>query len=148
MGKKPLKAFRCGANVVAYSKGGRKFGMTCAWAMMIDYSKVALLLGGQADTSKNLTVGQEIGISALSASQAAISANFGRGHSLSRDKFASIEFEEKGEAILLIGAKVKMSGQVSAIEEFDGDKLAFIEVKEYEQDDGLDFLDGYDPKAY
>lgn len=148
MGKKPLKAFRCGANVVAYSKSGQRFGMTCAWAMMIDYSKVALLLGGQADTSKNLEIGQQIGVSALSASQAAISANFGRGHSLSRDKFADIEFEEKGEAILIKGAKVKMTGQVVGIEDFDGDKLAFIEVKDYDQDDGLDFLDGYDPKAY
>lgn len=148
MGKKPLKAFRCGANVVGYRKDGKRFGMTCAWAMMIDYSKVALLLGGQADTSKNLTLGQEIGISALSTSQASISANFGRGHSLSRDKFAFIDFEEKGEAILIKGAKVKMWGQVSGIQDFDGDKLAFIEVKDYEQDDGLDFLDGYDPKAY
>lgn len=148
MGKKPLKAFRCGANVVAYSKDGKRFGMTCAWAMMIDYSKVALLLGGQADTSKNLEIGQQIGVSALAASQAAISANFGRGHSLSRDKFADIEFEEKGEAILIKGAKVKMTGQVVGIQDFDGDKLAFIEVKNYDQDDGLDFLDGYDPKAY
>lgn len=148
MGKKPLKAFRCGANVVAYSKRGQRFGMTCAWAMMIDYSKVALLLGGQADTSKNLEIGQQIGVSALSASQAAISANFGRGHSLSRDKFADIEFEEKGEAILIKGAKVKMTGQVVGIQDFDGDKLTFIEVKDYDQDDSLDFLDGYDPKAY
>ena len=58
------------------------------------------------------------------------------------------QFEEKGEAILIKGAKVKMWGQVSGIQDFDGDKLAFIEVKDYEQDDGLDFLDGYDPKAY
>lgn len=33
-----LHAVNMGCNVVAYQKNNQKYGMTCAWAMMIDHN--------------------------------------------------------------------------------------------------------------
>ena len=58
-----------GNNVIAYHKNGIKYGMTCAWATMIDYDHIAMLLGSQSVTGNNLAVGDVVGVSALSNGQ-------------------------------------------------------------------------------
>ena len=144
-----LKAFNCGASIVAYIKNGHHYGMTCAWAMMTDYSGIAMLLGGQAQTSQNLEVGMKVGVSSLASDQAAVSRAFGRGHSESIDKFALADMEIKGEMALVKGAKVKMECTVTRIEQFEeNDKLVFLSVDAFEQDDNKEFLYGYDRLAY
>lgn len=144
-----LKAFNCSASVVAYIKDGHHYGMTCAWAMMIGYSDIAMLLGGQAKTSNNLEVGMKIGVSALSDDQASISAAFGRGHSDSIDKFAMAPMKINGSVALIENAKVQMECTVIRIEEFaEKDKLVFLHVDDYSQDEGKKFLYGYDEAAY
>ena len=144
-----LKAFNCGASIVAYIKDGHHYGMTCAWAMMIDFDQIAMLLGGQAKTSNNLEVGMKVGVSSLASDQADVSSSFGRGHSDAIDKFALAPMEIKGNIALVKGAKVKMECTVTRIEEFAGeDKLVFLHVDSFEQDDSKEFLYGYDPAAY
>ena len=49
-----FRAMDHSVTVVAYEKGGKKYGMTCAWAMMVDYDKLLLLLGAQSSTAKNI----------------------------------------------------------------------------------------------
>ena len=74
---KHLRAFRCGANVLAFNKNNQNYGMTCAWAMMIDYSKIAMLIGGQSITGQNLELGLNVGVSALAEGQQEIAKVFG-----------------------------------------------------------------------
>lgn len=47
---KNLRAFRCGANILGYNIDSNNYVMTCAWAMMIDYDKIAMLIGAQSIT--------------------------------------------------------------------------------------------------
>ena len=143
-----LQAFRCGANVVAYIKDNKKYGMTCAWAMMVDYGKVMMLIGGQSETGNNLSVGDKVGISALACGQEAISRIMGMHHSSKVDKFADVDYDQDGEVIIINGAKVQMKATVLKIENLDGDHLITFEVNSFTEDSNKEYLDGYNPKCY
>ena len=144
---KHLRAFRAGANVLAYRKDDINYGMTCAWAMMIDYHKIAMLIGGQSVTGKNLCKGLKVGVSALSEGQQNIARIFGTTHSDINNKFEAIEFINKDNMLLIKNAKVSMECEVCDIQDFDGDSLVFLNVINFEENDG-EYLDGYDPKCY
>lgn len=144
---KHLTAFRAGANVLAYRKDNINYGMTCAWAMMIDYSKIAMLVGGQSVTGKNLQLGQKVGVSALADGQQKIARIMGTSHSDKMDKFANIEYINKNDMLLIKNAKVLMECEVYDIQDFDGDSLVFLNVIDFTENNG-EFLDGYDPKCY
>ena len=143
-----LRAFRCGANVLAYEKNQHKFGMTCAWAMMVDYTKVMMLIGGQSETGNNLEINDLVGISALACGQERISRIMGLQHSSQVDKFVSVDYEMQDSAILINGAKVQMFAKVIKIENLDGDHLITFEVLSHQEESNKEFLDGYDPKCY
>ncbi|MBP5550869.1 MAG: flavin reductase [Bacilli bacterium] len=143
-----LKAFRCGANVLAYEKNNKKYGMTCAWAMMVDYGKVMMLIGGQSETGNNLEVNDIVGISALACGQEAISRIFGMHHSSKVDKFAHVNYEADDCALLIKDAKVIMKAKVVDIKDLDGDHLITFEVLNHQDRNDVDFLDGYNPKCY
>lgn len=144
-----LRAFNCGANLVGYKKNGKDYAMIVAWAMMVDYSKVALLLGGQADTSRNLEVGDEIGISALAKGQEEIGKKVGSAHSSKTNKLDLFPYFFEGNAILCKDAKNNMVGKVASISESeDHDKLVFVEITSFSQDENKEFAYGYDPKLY
>ena len=143
-----LKAFRCGANVLAYEKNNKKYGMTCAWAMMVDYGKVMMLIGGQSETGNNLEVGDLVGISALAIGQEAVSRAMGMSHSSKVDKFANVKYHQEQNAILIDNAKVAMFAKVLKIENLDGDHLITFEVIKHQENESADYLDGYDPKCY
>ena len=85
-----VRAFNAGCNVVAIEKNHKKYAMTCAWATMLDYDKVGLLIGSQSETGKVLEVGDICGISALSHKQRDIANLIGEHHSSEFDKFKSI----------------------------------------------------------
>ena len=144
---KHLTAFRAGANVLAYRKDNINYGMTCAWAMMIDYSKIAMLIGGQSVTGKNLQLGQKVGVSALADGQQKIARIMGTSHSNTTDKFENIEYINKNDMLLIKNAKVLMECEVCNIQDFDGDSLVFLNVIDFTENNG-EFLDGYDPKCY
>ena len=143
-----LKAFRCGANILAYEKNNKKYGMTCAWAMMVDYGKVMMLIGGQSETGNNLNVDDIVGISALASGQEKISRIFGMNHSTKVDKFMDVDYIQDETALLIKDAKVQMKAKVLEIKNLDGDHLITFEVLKHQEQDDVDYLDGYNPKCY
>ena len=143
-----LKAFRCGANILAYEKNNKKYGMTCAWAMMVDYGKVMMLIGGQSETGNNLELNDIVGISALASGQEKISRIFGMNHSTKVDKFMDVDYIQDETALLIKDAKVQMKAKVLEIKNLDGDHLITFEVLKHQERDDVDYLDGYNPKCY
>ena len=143
-----LRAFRCGANVLAYEKDNKKYGMTCAWAMMVDYSKVMMLVGGQSETGNNLEVGDLVGISALATGQEKVSRTMGMQHSSKVNKFESVIYRQEKSALIIKDAKVEMLAKVVKIENLDGDHLITFEVTNFQENKDVDYLDGYNPKCY
>lgn len=141
-----LRAFRAGANILAYQKNNRRYGMCCAWAMMLDYDQVGMLVGSQSATGRALEVGDVVGVSALAEGQAPIALSFGEGHSDQIDKFQNLSFDAKGTAILIPGAKVRMVCEVVAFWHPDAktpDRLVHLRVLSHESREDLVFLDGY-----
>ena len=143
-----LQAFRCGANILAYEKNNQKYGMTCAWAMMVDFGKVMMLIGGQSETGNNLELNDIVGISALAEGQHKVAALFGMNHSSKVDKFESVDYSNEGGPIVIKGAKVQMIAKAIKIENLDGDYLITFEVMLHKENKDVNYLDGYDPKCY
>lgn len=138
-----LIAFRSGANVLAYEKNNIKYGMVCAWATMVDYSSVAMLVGSQSVTGNNLKVGDIVGISALSSDQKNISDLIGSSHSNEEDKFKNIKYHRKNQAILIDEAKVNLYCEVTKIlhlDENSDDNFIVFKVIEHKCDDNKEFL--------
>ncbi len=138
-----LRAFGCGVSVVAYTKSGQHFGMSCAWATMIDYSYIGMLLGEQSETGNNLKVDDVVGVSSLAKDQVDLAIKFGSSHSLDEDKFKNVKYTSKNQAILLDNAKVRMVCRVHKILHLlDDSKDNFIifEVLNYEADSKKEFL--------
>ena len=145
---KHLRAFRAGANVLAFTKDNKNYAMTCAWAMMIDYQKIAMLIGSQSITGQNLSINQQVGVSALADGQQQIAKIIGTTHSNENDKFFDISYTNKDDMILINDAKVLMQCTVEKIQDIDGDLLVFLQVNEFTENEQVEFLDGYDPKNY
>jgi len=145
---KHLRAFRAGANVLAFNKNNTNYAMTCAWAMMIDYQKIAMLIGGQSVTGQNLELKQKVGVSALADGQQEIAKIMGTTHSNEVNKFVNIEYTNKDNMLLINNAKVLMECEVLEIKDLDGDLLVFLSVNDFNEDENKDFLDGYDPNNY
>ncbi len=138
-----LHAFGSGVSVIAYTKSGKHYGMSCAWATMIDYSYIALLIGEQSVTGANLKVDDVVGVSSLSSSQADLAIKFGSAHSNEVDKFKNVKYLSKNQAILLDGAKVKMVCRVAKILHLlddSNDNFVVLEVLNYEDDKSKKFL--------
>ena len=145
---KHLRAFRAGANVLAFNKNNTNYAMTCAWAMMIDYQKIAMLVGGQSVTGQNLELNQKVGVSALADGQQEIAKIIGTKHSDKVNKFETISYINKDNMILIENAKVLMECTVSEIHNLDGDLLVFLQVDDFNEDESKEYLDGYDPNNY
>lgn len=145
---KHLRAFRVGANVIGFRKNDTNYAMTCAWSMMISYDKIAMLIGEQSITGKNLEVGLKVGVSALADGQQEIAKKIGNFHSNEVDKLQNIEFINKENRILIKNAKVMMECTVDEIQNIDGDLLVFLNVNDFNENENVDFLDGYDKSCY
>lgn len=132
-------AFNMGCNIVGYSKNNKNYGMCCAWAMMIGYDTLAMLLGSQSVTGNNIQVGDVIGVSALANGQMDIANELGDGHSNERDKFQNVKHHTVGSAILVDGAKTQMVCEVIDIIKKDyteEDNLIVLKVKEHKESEG------------
>lgn len=145
---KHLRAFRVGANVIAFQKKNTNYLMTCAWAMMVDYKKIAMLIGSQSITGQNLEVGLKVGVSALAEGQQEIARVIGTTHSNDTNKLENIKYINKDNMLLIADSKVQMECVVEKLVDMDGDLLVFLEVKDFIDNDQLEYLDGYDPKCY
>lgn len=115
-----------GANIVAFEKEKKKYGMTCAWCMQCDYEELLLLIGSQSCTGHHLNVGDRVGISALSKGQEEIANHFGDHHSDSYDKFANQKYHQQDSALLIDGAKVAMVCEVKNISHILGNEEDFL----------------------
>ncbi len=139
-----LHAFLAGANAVCYLKNNRKYAMICAWAMMIDYDVVGLLLGEQSVTGRNLEIGMLIGVSALSKNQKAIALKLGNDHSDVVDKLSDIPHTINESAILIDGAKNNLVCRVEMlikVSEQNNDNLVVARFVKTSEDKTKDFLE-------
>ena len=134
--------FRMGNNVIAYQKNGTKYGMTCAWAQMIDYDHITMLLGSQSVTGNNLEVGDVVGVSALATGQKNISLQIGSNHSDQLDKFEDVAISFEKSAILVQNAKVKMVCEVEKIMHLvdPNDNFVILKVLSQKVDKNKEFL--------
>ena len=140
MGKYP---FVMGCNVIALEKNNRKYGMVCAWAQMIGYDKIMMLIGSQSDTGKILEIGDIVGVSALDKAQEKISNFIGSKHSTKVDKFKDISITCVNSAILIDNAKTQSVCIVKDILHLEGieeDNLVILDIKEIKTDETKDFL--------
>lgn len=145
---KHLRAFRAGANIIAFRKNEVNYAMTCAWSMMISYDKIAMLIGEQSITGKNLEVGLKVGVSALADGQQRIAKKIGNCHSDTVNKFEDTEFINKDNRILISNSKVMMECTVEKIQNIDGDLLVYLNVNDFNENENVEFLDGYDKNCY
>jgi flavin reductase (DIM6/NTAB) family NADH-FMN oxidoreductase RutF len=141
-----LHAFNAGCNIVAMRKGGHDYGMCCAWAQMLDYDRIGMLIGSQSVTGRMLDKGDIVGVSALCEGQEAIASRFGDGHSDSVDKFAGIGLSRSGDAILINGARVRMTCEVLDVMRMEGieaDRYVVMHVRAFAQSEEKAFLSAY-----
>ena len=135
--------FVMGCNVIAFEKGSTKYVMTCAWAQMIGFDKIMMLIGSQSDTGKVLEAGDIVGVSALSSDQEDISNFIGSRHSTKIDKFKNITCKFDGTAILIKGAKTQSVCVVKEILHLDGikeDNLVILDIIKINVDEDKEFL--------
>lgn len=134
---------RSGCNVLAYIKDNKKYGMTCAWATLVDYDKLAMLVGGQSETGNNLAIGDEVGVSALAIGQEKIAIQIGEKHSLKINKFNDIPIEIFGNAILIEGAKTNMIcslDEIIYLKNNSEDHLFIFKITKHKSNKDVDYL--------
>jgi flavin reductase (DIM6/NTAB) family NADH-FMN oxidoreductase RutF len=144
-----LHAFNAGCNILAFEKEHKKYGMCCAWAQMIGYSEISMLIGDQSITGHMLSAGDIVGVSALAINQEPIASLFGNFHSNEYDKFKDLKFTIKEGAILINDAKTMMKCQVTKIlnlEEAPADYFVIMKVLNYQEDKSKEFLSAYSEK--
>jgi len=135
--------FISGANVVTLLKNNKKYAMTCAWAMMLDYDKACMLLGEQSITSNNIEIGDIIGISGASKENFDIIEYIGSTHSDEVDKFSNNEFIDFNGVKVIKSSKTKLKCKVEniiKINEGCNDKLLVLRVLNFESDSKKKFL--------
>jgi flavin reductase (DIM6/NTAB) family NADH-FMN oxidoreductase RutF len=138
-----LTAFNMGCNIIALEKSNHQFGMCAAWAQMLDYDVISVLIGESSVTGKQLQKGDFVGVSALASDQGAIANLFGEYHSDQFDKFATTKITNLEGALLIDNAKVMMKCQVLDIIHFDfskNDVFAIFKILSYETNDAKAFL--------
>lgn len=132
-----------GCNIIALKKDGKNYGMTCAWAQMIGYDKLMMLIGSQSETGSVLSPGDIVGVSGLASDQEKISTYIGTHHSKKADKFKNIEYTTKGSAILINGAKTQSICTVENImhlKDIEEDNLVILRINESKNDETKEFL--------
>jgi flavin reductase (DIM6/NTAB) family NADH-FMN oxidoreductase RutF len=142
-----LEAFNAGCNVIGVRKNDKNYGMCCAWAQMVDFDKITMLLGSQSITGKILAKGDLVGVSALASTQKDIALKLGEGHSGEADKFVKVKHRNEEGALLIEGAKVTMKCSVVSVLHLPGienDAFVLLKVLKYEQNPALAFLGAYD----
>ena len=136
-----------GANALCYVKNDKKYGMICAWASVLDYDKITMLLGAQSITGQTLEIGDVVGVSSLALGQKDVCDKLGHSHSNEEDKFLNLNYHTDSTAILINDAKANMVCKVLDIITKDyipGDRLVVLEILSYEDNkEDKDFLPSY-----
>ena len=137
-----FRAMDHSVTVVAYEKGGKKYAMTCAWAMMVDYDKILCLLGAQSTTAKNIKKNDFIGVSTLNKNQKELAIRLGENHSEEVYKLSGIEKSQDDTAITINQACRTMICRVLDVyhlPKIEEDSLVYLEIVEKEEN-GDNFL--------
>ena len=143
-----FQAFNHSVNVIAFIKGDKMYGMTCAWAMQVDYDKVLMLLGSQSTTGKALEKGDLVGVSALSKDQIDVALKLGDNHSDQINKFDGVETIIDGSIVLIKGSTRMMKAKVIDVLHLEGievDNLVYLELIDTKENKN-DFLNMSDIK--
>jgi flavin reductase (DIM6/NTAB) family NADH-FMN oxidoreductase RutF len=141
-----LHAFNAGCNIIAFDKGNIRYGMCCAWAQMLDYDRLGMLLGSQSVTGKALAIGDVVGVSGLVEGQEDVARRLGEGHSDRVDKFTAVAHHRVGTAILIDGARTQMVCEVADVMRLPGiaaDRFVVLKVRSFEQNETKPFLNAY-----
>lgn len=131
-----FRAMDHSVTVVAYEKNGKKYAMTCAWAMMVDYDKILLLLGAQSTTAKNIKKNDFIGVSTLSKNQKELALRLGENHSEEVYKLSGVEKSQEDTAITIDKACRSMICRVLDVyhlPKIEEDSLVYLEIIEKEE---------------
>ena len=138
-----FNAFNMGCNIVALQKNNSKYGLCVAWAQMLDYDVVSVLIGESSVTASVLEIGDIVGISSLSSDQKEIALNFGEHHSDVYDKFKNLSYRTENQAILIENAKVTMKCKIIDIQHFSfspRDSFVILKVLSSQENHQLIFL--------
>lgn len=125
-------------SVIALKKNERKYGMTCAWFMPVDYDKLVCLLGTQSQTGHAIEKGDIIGVSVLNKNQVDVASTLGDKHSNEVDKFEGLDYEVKDTAILINNASRKMVCKVIDVLHLEGievDNLLYLNIVSTEENE-------------
>ncbi len=136
------RPFVNGANVIIKVDGEKIFGMTCAWACQVDYSKALMLIGSQSETGKHLKVGDIVSVSGLASSQKEIGETIGTNHS-SANKFKNIELVDFNGVKAIKGAKTISKCKIIDIMHLKGieeDNLVYLDILNFKDDPSKDFI--------
>lgn len=136
------RLFINGANIIIKQDNDKLYGMTCAWASQVDYSKALMLIGSQSETGKNLKVGDIVSISGLASNQKDIATQIGSNHS-SKGKFKDIEFDIFNNVKVIKGAKTYMKCKIKDIMHLEGieeDSLVYLDVINFEDHLDKEFI--------
>jgi len=139
----PLSAFNMGCNIFGIQKNNHQYGLCVAWAQMLDYDVISLLIGESSITGYMLEKNDIVGVSALSSKQAAIASVFGEHHSDVYDKFQNVSYQIDGSAILIDKAKVTMKCQILDILHFSfspNDSFVVLKILSSNDNSKLKFL--------
>lgn len=86
-----MDALAHGCYLITTALDGKRYGMTCSWAVQVDYDRVMLVIGGQSATGRAIRKSRVFGVSVLASDQRELALRFGAGHSSRRDKFDGVE---------------------------------------------------------
>lgn len=138
-----LTAFNMGCNIVAIEKNNHRYGLCVAWAQMLDYDIISVLIGESSITGLMLSVGDIVGVSALSSNQSEIAKTFGEHHSDVYDKFENLSYSVDDTAILIDHSKVVMKCRILDILHFSfspNDSYVVLKVLSSQENQKLKFL--------
>lgn len=136
-------AFNMGCNILALVKNNHRYGLCVAWAQMLDYDIISLLVGESSITGLMVNAGDIVGVSALSSKQSQIAKTFGEHHSDVYDKFENLSYHVDDTAILIDQAKVMMKCRILDILHFSfspNDSYIVLKVLSSEENKELKFL--------
>lgn len=136
-------AFNMGCNILALEKNNHRYGLCVAWAQMLDYDIISLLVGESSFTGLMVNAGDIVGVSALSSKQSQIAKTFGEHHSDVYDKFENLSYHVDDTAILIDQAKVMMKCRILDILHFSfspNDSYIVLKVLSSEENKELKFL--------
>lgn len=135
-----IKAVDHSVNIIAMQKGGKNYGMCCAWCTQAGEDRLICCVGPQSTTGQALEKGDIVGFSNLNNQQMMIAFQLGdlKRHSADEDKLAGIDFTVDEGAILISGARTEIKCRVLDILHLQGieaENVLYLEMLDGKEND-------------